>query len=81
MGLELSKTGKFNVDRRNIDREFLLDIRLGHHKYDFLMNEIKNMTGEIENAMHSSILPEHVDVDYVNDLILDIRHKQLNGEL
>ena len=81
MGLELSKTGKFNVDRRNIDREFLLDIRLGHHKYDFLMNEIKNMTGEIENAMHSSILPEHVDVDYVNDLILDIRHKQLKGEL
>ena len=32
-------------------------------------------------AMESSTLPENIDVDFVNELLLSIRRKQLKGEL
>jgi len=80
MGIELAKTGEFNIDRSKIDREFLLDIRLGNHSYDYLMSEANKLIEEANETIKTSSLQEHVDVEFVNNLLLDIRHRELRGE-
>lgn len=78
MGLEIAKTGQVNVDRTNIDRDFILGIRLGNSTYDELINYLDSKKEEMENAMAESTLPENIDVEFVNNLLLKIREKQLN---
>jgi hypothetical protein len=77
MGLELAKTGKFNVDRTNIDRDFILNIRLGNTSYEEIIDYIEGKKDEMEKAMAESTIPEKIDVDFVNDLLLKIRKEQL----
>lgn len=76
MGLEIAKTGQVNVDRTNIDRDFILDIRLGNSTYDELINYLDSKKEEMENAMAESTLPENIDVEFVNNLLLKVREKQ-----
>lgn len=77
MGLELAKTGQFNVDRTNIDRDFILNIRLGNTSYEEIIDYIEGKKDEMEKAMAESTIPEKIDVEFVNDLLLKIRKKQL----
>lgn len=77
MGIELAKTGQFNVDRTNIDREFLLSIRQGNRTYDEVMAYVEDITKEMENEMMNSKLPDNVDKDFINDMLLNIRKEQL----
>ena len=81
MGIELAKEGIFHVDRTNIDRDFILDIRLGNRTYDEVITYIESKNEEMKQAMESSTLPEHIDVEVVNKLLLDIRYKQIKGEI
>ena len=76
MGLEIAKTGQVNVDRTNIDRDFILNIRLGNSTYDELINYLDSKKEEMENAMAESTLPENIDVEFVNNLLLKVREKQ-----
>lgn len=76
MGLEIAKTGQVNVDRTNIDRDFILNIRLGNSTYDELINYLDSKKKEMENAMAESTLPENIDVEFVNNLLLKVREKQ-----
>lgn len=78
MCTEIARGEGFKVDRRGIDREFLLDVK--NHKYEYddvisLLDERKRMMDE---AIASSTLPEEIDVNAVNDLLIDIRKQQLN---
>jgi hypothetical protein len=77
MGLELAKTGQFNVDRTNIDRDFILNIRLGNTSYEEIIDYIEGKKDEMEKAMAESTIPEKIDVEFVNDLLLKIRKEQL----
>jgi len=77
MGLELAKTGKFNVDRTNIDRDFILNIRLGNTSYEEIIDYIEGKKDEMEKAMAESTIPDKIDVEFVNDLLLKIRKEQL----
>ena len=79
-GKEIAETGQFNVDRSGIDREFLLSIKRGEYPYDELIKFAKQKDAEIREAMKKSTLPESVDPEFVNNLLLSIRHRQLNGE-
>jgi len=50
MGIEIAKTGQMNVDRTDIDRDYLLNIRLGNATYDELIaiaNEKKKEMAKI----------------------------------
>lgn len=76
MGLEIAKTGEVNVDRTNIDREFLMKIRNAEFSYDYLIDYLDSKKNEMEIAMKESILHEHINVEYVNNLLLEIRKKQ-----
>lgn len=80
-GEEIAKTGRFQVDRSEIDRDFLLSIKRGEYPYDELIKFAEQKDAEMRAAMASSSLQENIDVDFVNDLLLDIRHRQLNGKL
>lgn len=73
MGIELAETGKFNVDRTNIDRDFIMNIRLGNATYDELINYLESRKEEMETAMANSTIPESIDVDKINDVVINIR--------
>ena len=80
-GSEIARGEGFNVDRTGRDRDFLLSIKHGDYPYDELIKFSEEKDAEMRAAMESSSLPENIDVDFVNNLLLEIRHKQLNGEL
>lgn len=77
MGLEIAKGKGFNVDRTDIDRDFIMNIRLGNTSYDEIITYLESKKGEMEEAMKTSTLPEAIDVDFVNDLLINIRKEQL----
>lgn len=77
MALEIAKTGQVNVDRTNIDRDFIMNVRLGNTTYDELITYLDSKKEEMEIAMEESTLPEKIDVEMVNNLLLSIRKKQL----
>ena len=77
MGIEIAKGEGFNVDRTNIDRDFIMNIRLGNTSYEEIISYIEGKKDEMEILMKSSTLPDKIDENFVNDLLIDIRKKQL----
>lgn len=77
MGIEITKGEGFNVNRKNIDRDFLLKIRSGDTSYKEIIEYIENKRKEMYDLMEKSTLPEKIDVEFVNNLLLDIRKKQI----
>ncbi|WQJ53816.1 MAG: nucleotidyltransferase [Wendovervirus sonii] len=73
MGIEIARSGKVLVDRTNIDREFLLNIRLGNATYEELMSELTKKFEEFKNLIDECTLPETVDRNKVNQMLIDIR--------
>ena len=77
MGIEIAKGEGFNVDRTNIDRDFIMNIRLGNTSYEEIISYIEGKKDEMEILMKSSTLPDKIDENFVNNLLVDIRKRQL----
>lgn len=77
MGIEIARGDGFNVDRTNIDRDFLLAIRNHKYEYDELIIKLEEKVKEMDEAVKQTKLPGKIDVNYVNDLLLRIRKQQL----
>lgn len=75
MGLEVARDGSFNVDRRGIDADFLKSIRNAEYEYEVVMEMAEKEFNEMEEAMKTSTLPETVDREKINDLLVSIRKK------
>jgi predicted nucleotidyltransferase len=75
MGLEIAKTGKVQIYRKGIDADFLLDIRNHKYEYEYLIEELEKKKEELDEAIANSTLPEHMDVEKMNQILLDIRYK------
>ena len=75
MGIEIAKTGKVNVDRTDIDRDFLLNIRLGNTTYDEIINYAEAKQVEHDEAMKTCTLPYKTDMEKVKERLIDIRSK------
>ena len=76
MGKEIANGDGIILDRREAgDRDFLMDVR--HHKYEYdeLMSIVEKEEKELTEAMKKSTLPEHIDVNLVTDILIDIRKK------
>lgn len=73
MAYEIATGQGFNVDRTNIDREFLLDIRNHKFEYDYLINYLEEFKVKMTEAMENSNLPDKVDMDKVNELLIKVR--------
>ena len=79
MGIEIAKTGIVNIDRTNIDRDFIMNVRLGKMSYDELITYLDSKKEEMDKAIEESTIPEKIDTDFVNNILLNIRKKQIDS--
>ena len=72
MGLELAKGEGFNVVR-TWDREMILDIRNHKYEYEEIIEYVEKVFAEMKELAEKCDLPETVDKQKVNELILQAR--------
>ena len=77
MGIEIARGEGVKVDRTNIDRDFIMNIRNGDLSYEDIISYLEDKKIEMEDAMTSSTLPEKIDIEKINDLLIEIRKRQL----
>ena len=77
MCIEIAKGEGFKADRRGIDREFLLDVKNHKYEYDEIIKMLEEKKEEMDKAIAESTIPDKIDENFVNDLLVDIRKKQL----
>lgn len=76
-GIELARDGVFNVER-TWDRDFLLSIKNHQVNYDEISNYVKEKKEEFDELLKKSTLPEHLDYDEINNLLIESRKKLYN---
>lgn len=72
MGKELAEGQGFNVVR-TWDRDFLLDIRNHKYEYEYIMDYVEKLFDDMQEKMKSCSLPETVDRNKVNELLIQAR--------
>jgi len=72
MCIEIAQEGKINVRRPNAD--YLLKIRKGDVDLDTIINEAEEDLKTLENVYAKSTLPDAVDREFVNQLLLKVRY-------
>lgn len=77
MCIEIAQGKGFIVNRRGIDREFLLDVKQHKYEYDDIIKLLDAKKVEMDEAIASSTLPDDIDADFVNNFVVNIRKKQL----
>lgn len=77
MCTEIAQGKGFNVNRRNIDRDFLLDVKNHKYEYDDVINMLDEKKRIMDDAISKSVLPEDIDINVVNDILINIRKEQL----
>jgi len=76
MAVEVAEGRGFNLNRETAgDREYLLDIKAHKHTYEEIMEEANCLKSKLETLIKECDLPEHVDSNMVNDLLIKIRRK------
>jgi len=70
--IEIATDGKINVRRPNAD--YLLSIRRGEVDLEEIIFEAEKDIKKLDDVFENSNLPNEVDVNFVNDLLLKIRH-------
>ena len=76
-GIEIARGEGYKVDRTGIDADFLLRIKNHGYEYDELMEMLEKKNKEMEEAVANSTIPDEIDVDFVNNLLVNIRKEQL----
>ncbi|MEL6970575.1 MAG: nucleotidyltransferase domain-containing protein [Bacteroidota bacterium] len=71
MAQEILDSGEIIVQRPN--REELLSIRKGEWEYDQLIAQAQAKMAQVEKAYENSALPDQIDEDYIEDLLVRIR--------
>jgi hypothetical protein len=76
MGYEIA-TGQGIILDRNVagDRDFLMKIRNHGFEYDELMEIVEADKERLDKAIAESTIKEKIDVNFVNDLLINIRKK------
>lgn len=64
------------VNRKNIDREFLLNIKNHKYEYEEIMSMLEDKEKEMQEAIAKSTIKETVDINLVNNLLLNIRNNK-----
>ena len=70
---EIARDGVVRLNRKNIDRDFLLSVKRHEYEYDELMARLVDVEKEMEEAIKNSTLPDGVPVEYFDDLLKNIR--------
>lgn len=69
--------GKGITLARTWDRDFLMDVRNHKFEYDEILAMLEQDKQQMETAIEHSTIREKVDVDFVNELMIEIRERQL----
>jgi len=72
MCIEIAEEGKINVRRPNAD--YLLQIRRGELDLDSIISKAEEDLKTLEEAYAKSSLPDGVDIEFVNQLLLNVRY-------
>lgn len=78
MACEIAEGQGMNL-QRTWDRQFLLDVRNHKFEYDEIMERLESETEKMNSLMAKSTIRETVDADFANDLLIEIRKKQLTN--
>ena len=73
MCIEVAEGKGILIDRRNIDRDFLMDVRNRKYTYDELMEKLLELKARMDKAIEKSAIRENIDIEFVNNLLLDCR--------
>lgn len=77
MATEIANGEGVLVDRTNIDRQFLLDVRNHKFEYDYIADLMDIKKSEMNLAIENSTIKEQIDVNFVNELLIQIRKMKL----
>lgn len=72
MAIEIAQEGTINVRRPNAD--YLLSIRRGEVNLDELLTQAEENVLNLDELFANSSLPDTVDMDFVNNLLITIRN-------
>lgn len=78
MAKEIAETGEIKVRRPNAKE--LLKIRKGELNLQELINKTDQLIVEVEEAFEKSSLPDHINLNLVNELLKTIRKESINYE-
>jgi hypothetical protein len=73
MAKELVEGKGFILNRKNVDRNYLLSIKNGEMEYQEFLNLANNIRNYIDNNIEESNLPYDVDICVLNDILINIR--------
>jgi hypothetical protein len=74
--IEIGEGKGINVRRKN--REQLLSIRKGEYDYDLIVKEAEEKIAKMDEVFANSSLPDSIDPEFVNQLLLKIRKERYN---
>lgn len=77
MCIEVARGEGFKLDRTEIDRDFLLDVKNHKYEYDEIISLLDEKKKEMDEAISKSTIPDGIDKDFVNNLLISIRKEQL----
>lgn len=76
MAIELGTEGKFILDRNIVgDRDYLMSIRNHEFSYEEIKKKADELKEKVDELIKTSSLPNEVDHDMVNNLLIEIRNK------
>ena len=75
MAIEIANGEGMKINRTNIDANFLLDVRNRKYTYPELMEKLIKIKEAMNEAFKNSTIPDEIDVEFVNNMLLDIRRK------
>lgn len=73
MATEIANGEGMKLDRRGIDADFLLDVRNRKYTYAELIEMLDKKKEIMDEAIRSSTIPDEIDVEFVNNLLLSAR--------
>ena len=73
MCIEVAEGKGILIDRTNIDRNFLMDVRNRKYTYEELMKKLLDLKARMDKAISESNIKESIDVEFVNNLLLECR--------
>lgn len=77
MCIEIANGEGFKVNRRGIDRKFLLDVKQHKYEYDDIIKMLDEKKKIMDEAIANSTLPDDIDIDFVNEFTIKVRKWQL----
>ena len=76
MAAEIAE-GKGMILERTWDRQFLMDVRNHKFEYEEIIERLEADKQRMNHLMEQSTIREKIDIDFVNELMIEIRKRQL----